>query len=254
MKGFATMLAFFTRIPVRLADDWDASLYQKGIRTFFLIGVILGVPVGAVTLLRPWAGPFVCAFGALVVYLLLCGGLHVDGMADTMDAFAANRDREGTLAIMKDSHTGAFGVLAICVYTVGMTVLLAQTHPLAVWLFPLTGRTAALLNARLFACARPGGLGQRFIDGVKTSYVATAAGVFLAAAAAAFLLIPGMGGWPLFGGIAAAFAAAQLVIALVVKGMAKRLGGITGDVIGFAVETSQLVFLLGGCILSIIIL
>ncbi len=244
MKSFALMLAFFTRIPVRVPETIDSALYQKGIKYLFVIGIIIGLPVGAVMLLKDLIGAYVAAFTALVIYLFLSGGLHIDGMADTADGFAAHRDREGTLAIMKDSHIGAFGVLAICVYTIGMTVCLAQSGFVAAALFPLVGRTAALLCARVNRSATEG-MGRWFVDGVKTAHVVWAAAVFAAVAAVCVLCFGFL--WILLALFVAAFLAALLVTALTAGRMAKKLDGVTGDVIGFSVEFSQLVFLLFSC-------
>ncbi len=251
MKSFVLMLAFFTRIPVRAPETIDDALYKKGIKYLFVIGIIIGIPVGAVMLLRDVIGEYVTAFAALVIYLFLSGGLHVDGMADTVDGFAAHRDREGTLSIMKDSHIGTFGVLAICVYVVGMTACMAQAGAAAAALFPLVGRTAALLCARLHRSAT-NGLGRWFVDGVKTVHVVWATAAFVAIAAG-FCLRQGLQGWTLLMGFVAALLAALLVTALTVWRFSKKLGGITGDVIGFSVEFSQLVFLLFSCITVIIV-
>ena len=251
MKSFALMLAFFTRIPVRAPETIEDTLYKKGIKYLFVIGIIIGIPVGAVMLLQDVIGKYLAAFIALVIYLLLSGGLHIDGMSDTVDGFAAQRDREGTLSIMKDSHIGTFGVLAICVYVVGMTVCLAQADVAAAGLFPLAGRTAALLCARLKRSAT-NGLGRWFVDGVKTVHVAWSVAAFTAIAAV-LCLRRGIQGAPMFAGYVAALLGALLVTALIVNRFAKKLGGVTGDVIGFSVELSQLVFLLFSYIAVIII-
>lgn len=182
MKSFLTMLSFFTRIPLRIRFEVNSEVYQKGIKYLIIIALIIGAPVGAAFLLKEWLGPYVAAFISLTLYLLITGGLHVDGMADTMDAFGSNRDREKMLAIMKDSRIGTFGVLAICIYVAGMVLLMAQADAAAIVLFPLAGRTAALLCARMFGYARPEGLGKCFVDGAKTSYVLAAALVYIAIA------------------------------------------------------------------------
>ncbi len=244
------MLAFFTRIPVRAPETIDDTIYKKGIKYLFVIGIIIGIPVGAVMLLQDVIGAYVAAFIALMIYLFLSGGLHIDGMADTVDGFAAHRDREGTLSVMKDSHSGTFGVLAICVYVVGMTVCMAQAG-IAAGLFPLAGRTAALLCARMNSSAT-NGLGRWFVDGVKIVHVAWAVAAFTAIAAA-LCLRHGIQGAPMLAGYVSALLAALLVTALIVNRFAKKLGGVTGDVIGFSVELSQLVFLLFSCIAVIIV-
>jgi adenosylcobinamide-GDP ribazoletransferase len=245
MKSFVMMLSFFTRIPVRAKNGIDEAAYKKGIKYLPLIALILGAAAGAVSLLRMWIDPYLAAFLTLLVYLLLTGGLHLDGLADTMDAFGANRDRERTLAILKDSHIGTFGVVGVCVCIVGMTIALAGADAGAAWLFPLAGRTAAMLCARCFACARPGGLGQWFIDGVKWTHIIVSTAVYAAAAAVICFdfsrtALAGLH----FAVLMGSFAVALGVVALIVKRFSRQIGGVTGDIIGFSVEASQLFYLL----------
>jgi len=205
---------------------------------------MIGAATGAASLLGMWLGPYLAAFLTLLVYLLLTGGLHADGLADTMDAFGARRDREQTLAILKDSHIGTFGTLALVMMAAGDIVALAGADR-AAWLFPLAGRAAALLVARCFACARPGGLGQWFVDGVKTFHIIYALTLFMAAAAAASVDYVRM----VFDAVRFAVFMGALALAagltlLIVRRFAKRIGGVTGDIVGFSVEAAQLVFLI----------
>lgn len=249
MKSFVMMLSFFTRIPVRTTDSIDETAYRKGIKWLPVIGLILGAATGAVSLLRVIAGPYLAAFLTVLAYLLLTGGLHLDGLADTADAFGARRDKEKTLAILKDSHIGAFGALALIVLVVGDTVGLAGAGR-AAWLFPLAGRAAALLVSRAFACARPGGLGQWFIDGVKWTHVVFAALLYGAAAFAASVDYAQMVWMPAaFAALLGAFALAAGTTLLVVSRFSRRIGGITGDIVGFSVEASQLIYLLAAAVL-----
>ena len=253
MKSFVMMLSFFTRIPMRATDSIDESAYRKGIKWLPVIGLLLGVATGAVSLLHVFAGPYLAAFLAVLAYLLLTGGLHADGLADTMDAFGARRDKEKTRAILKGSHIGTFGALALIVLVVGDTVGLAGAG-MEAWLFPLAGRAAALLVARAFPCARPGGLGQWFIDGVKWPHVIFAVLLYAAGAFAASIdygrsvWVPGT-----FGAMLGAFVLAAGVTLLIVSRFARRIGGITGDIVGFSMETSQFIYLLAAALLHVVI-
>ncbi len=249
MKSFVMMLSFFTRIPVKATDSIDENAYRKGIKWLPVIGLLLGIAAGAVSLLYAVVGPYLAAFLAVLAYLLLTGGLHADGLSDTVDAFGAQRDREKTLAILKDSHIGAFGALALIVLVVGDTVALGSAGREA-WLFPLAGRAAALLVARVFPCARPGGLGQWFIDGVKWGHVIFAVLLYAAAAIAASTDYGRMAWMPgTFAAMLGAFALAAGVTLLIVSRFSRRIGGITGDIVGFSVEASQLIFLLTAAVL-----
>ena len=245
MKSFLLMLSFFTRIPVKAAFDEDGTIYEKGIKYIFIIALIIGVPVGFVLMLSQWIGSWTAAFLAFLVYLMMTGGLHVDGLADTMDAFGSNRDRPKMLAILKDSRIGTFGVLGIVVYAIGMVVLLAQADIAAAFLFPLAGRTAALLIARIFRYAREDGMGRRFVDGVKTVHVIIAMAVYVAAVGlvcTAFLTAPFDTAYAAV--LCVPYVLALAAVTLTAAGMSRKLGGITGDNIGFGIEACSLIYLL----------
>jgi len=246
MKSFLAMLSFFTALPLRLRFEIGGDVFRRGLKYLPLVALLIGIPVGAVMLLEIWLGRYVAALLALTAYLLITGGLHVDGLADTLDALGSRRDRETMLRIMKDSRVGTFGVLGVCVYVAGMLLLLAQAGPWWAALFPLAGRTAALLCARLFACARPGGMGSGFVDAARAGHAALTALTFMALVAACALagwLPAARAAW-----LAGALVLAAGIAALAVRGVAAKLGGVTGDVIGFGIETAQLAFLLAGCL------
>lgn len=126
MKSFMAMLGFFTRIPVHINFEAGEDIFIKGIKHLFLIALIIGVPVGLVFMTGRWTGQYIAAFLSLMLYLFLSGGLHIDGLADTVDAFGSNADKQRMLEIMKDSRIGTFGVLSICVYVAGMVIFMAQ--------------------------------------------------------------------------------------------------------------------------------
>jgi adenosylcobinamide-GDP ribazoletransferase len=250
MKGFVTVLSFFTRIPFKPRFTIDGEAFARGIKFLPLVALILGVPAGALFALQVFIGPYIAALLSLSAYLLLTGGLHADGFADTMDALGSRRDREGMLAIMKDSRIGAFGALGIGVYVAGMLVCIAHADWMLVGLFPLAGRTAALLCGRAFPYARENGTGKGFVGSVKTGHIAMSAAVYIALSAllsfdfpaAAFyirralaLLVP--------------FILSLAAAALGTRGISRKLGGVTGDVIGFNIEFAQLLHLFCGCVL-----
>jgi adenosylcobinamide-GDP ribazoletransferase len=250
MKGFMVMLSFFTRIPFKPEFEIDGKLFLRGIKTLPLVALIIGAPVGGLLALQVWIGPYIAALLSLAAYLLLSGGLHVDGYADTLDALASRRDRETMLAIMKDSHIGSFGALGISVYIAGMLVCIANADWAFAGLFALAGRTAALLNARIFPYARQSGTGRGFVESVKTGHVVLSAAVYVILAALLSVdFTAGALSVKRLLILAIPFAVSLGASAAVTGGIARRLGGVTGDVIGFGIELSQLVYLLGGCLL-----
>ena len=250
MKSFAVMLSFFTRIPLKLRFEIDGTVFARGIKFLPVIALIIGVPIGALFALNVWIGPYIAALLSLGAYLLISGGLHVDGLADTMDALGSRRDRETMLAIMKDSHIGSFGVLGISGYIAGMLVCIANADWAFAGLFALTGRTAALLNARIFPYARESGTGHGFVENVKTVHVVISVILYALIAALLscnFALGAFSAGRMLV--LCIPFLVSLAVSAAITRGISRKLGGITGDVIGFGVELSQLLYLLCGCLL-----
>jgi adenosylcobinamide-GDP ribazoletransferase len=183
-------------------------------------------------------GPLLAAVLAVAALAGLTGGLHLDGLADFADGLGSRRPAEGALAIMKQSDIGPFGVLAL------VLVLLVQVAALA--RADVAGRgavavVAAAVTARLtltVACrrgvpaARGSGLGALVAGSVRPAAAALLAAAGVAAAAA-------------FGWIFAIAVLAGLVSSLLVTALAvRRLGGITGDVLGAAAELAAAVCLL----------
>jgi adenosylcobinamide-GDP ribazoletransferase len=229
-------LQFLTRLPVGGGTIPGADL-GRSCAWFPLAGAVLGLAVGGAAHLAAGRVPPVLA-GVLAAAALawLSGGLHLDGLADLFDGLSGgNGDRAKTLAIMRDPRVGAHGAAALAL------VLLAKSAALAelvarddLWLVvaaPAVARFAAVPLVVGFSYARPEGLGKAFHGTAGAREVAVAA--VLAAAA----LAPGL---PRSVAPAACALAAAYAVALVAR---RRLGGLTGDVYGAAIELAELTFL-----------
>jgi adenosylcobinamide-GDP ribazoletransferase len=172
----------------------------------------------------------------VTVWKLLTGGLHLDGVADCLDGLTG-RDPVQRLAIMRDSRIGAFGALGLIVLMLLEVAAVAELSPGSRWrtllVVPVVGRAMPALLARLFARARPEGQGAIFAASVPR----TAAPLALALAALAGLAALGPAGL-------VAVAVAGLAALALARFMAGRLGGITGDVHGAAIEVAELAVLL----------
>lgn len=236
LARLALAFRFLTRLPVPGPPVAPGDL--GGALAFFpLPGAVLGLLLlGAAELLEGRLAPGVTA--ALLVALLawLTGGLHLDGAADTADGLSGGRgDRGRTLEIMRDSRIGAHGAATVAALLVAKTAavaeLLGRGEAWALLAAPALARFAAVPLVVLFPYARPEGLGRSFHDGGGARELAVAAALALA------ILAPlGPGAAP----PAAAALAAALVLALLVR---RRLGGLTGDVYGAAIELAELAFL-----------
>ena len=235
MRAFFAALTFLT--PVRAPQAWTGG--ERGLRgaaPFFpIIGVLIGGVAAAVSF---WVDHILPALPATVIVVLwLVGssaGLHMDWLADTADGLLSSRPRERVLEIMRDSHIGTMGVLAIAGVLLLKIALLAYMRGPERWhlvlLAPIAGRCALLLVMALFPYARKeGGLGTIFaVGGRKAALLAVWAVVVLFAA-----------GWLCASYRGLAMAGASLAGSLLLGWyVQRRIGGYTGDTLG---ATSELI-------------
>jgi adenosylcobinamide-GDP ribazoletransferase len=216
-------LGFLTRAPVPSAGLIRAA------PLFPVVGGALGALVGATALgLGHVVPPLVAAAVAVALELVVTGALHVDGLADSADGLAG-RDRDHALAIMRDHAVGTYGACALILDLVAKTAALAHLDAIlpVVGAFALS-RAAALPLAAALPYARPGeGTGRLLAERLTVRSAAAAVLVAAAIAVAA--------------GIAHAIAALVVVTAAVYALARRRLGGVTGDVMGAAIELTATV-------------
>jgi len=235
--GLRLALTTFTVAPVR-AGRVDRATAGTAMAVAPLIGAALGAVLGTVLLAsvpRLLAGVLVVALAAL-----LTRGLHLDGLADTVDALGSYRSREAALDVMRRPDIGPFGVVALVV------TLLAQASALSAVPSPVVAVAVAMATGRLaavWACrrgvpaARPDGLGALVAGTVGAPTLA------LNTVAVALLAVVAVPGRPWQG--PAAVAAALAIALLVTYHAVRRFGGITGDVLGALVEIGTTVALFG---------
>jgi adenosylcobinamide-GDP ribazoletransferase len=160
-------------------------------------------------------------------------GLHLDGLADTADGLGASYDRAKALDVMRRGDSGPTGVATLVFVLLVQVGALSQAgHPVtAVVVSVLVGRcTLSMACARGVPSARPEGLGATVAGSVpRTVAIGTAVAAALTSA-----LLPGMAWWrgPL--AVVLAYATAGTVLARCTR----RLGGVTGDVLGAGVEVA----------------
>lgn len=238
-RDFARATIFLTRIPLDVAADNAARPLGAAARGFPLVGLVVGI-AGAVTLLVANAlglPQFASALLAVTATVAVTGGLHEDGLADTADGMMAAKDREGTLAIMRDSRIGAFGALALIV-VIGLKVSALEALEPAAAAAALVaaevgGRAVLPMILRAMEPARVDGLG--FDAGRPAREELLLANIL---AALVILLMVG-----LVTGIVAIVAGAAVGM-LVARGIAARIGGHTGDVLGAVQQLTATTILL----------
>lgn len=242
--GVLLALGTFTVVPVPYVrvDRVTAGL-AMGLAP--AIGAALGAASGLVLLGLQLAGapPLVAGAAAVAAGALLTRGLHLDGLADTADALGSYRPAATALEIMKKPDIGPFGVIALVLVLLVQAAAAASLadRPWPAVLAALVTAAAAGRLAAAWACrrgvpaARPEGLGALVAGTVGPwALVAGTAGVGAVALAA----VPGR---PWQGPLAVGVALAGAL--LLVRHAVRRLGGITGDVLGAAVEITSAVVL-----------
>lgn len=239
MNSLRLAISFLTIIPVygnRKAGEKDMadSLYFYPL-TGILIGLLLAAAAYLAEILSlGWAGDAII----IVVWIIITGALHLDGLMDSADGLFSGRDRERKLEIMRDSRVGAMGVISL----VGLMLLkfsflttLTYIDKLGVLLIsPAVGRWAMVYAASYFPYARSGpGLGKSFGNLNGSGRIITASLTILAAT---FLLMK----WE---GVFILFLTAAIVL-LIARWMAGSLGGLTGDTYGALCEVAETLFIL----------
>ncbi len=235
MKPLLAAWRFLTIVPVPGNSGTAEDDLARSVFWFPVVGLLLGaVAAGLAYGLGLVVPPLVVAAITVVVLLSFSGGLHMDGLADTADGFFSSRPRERMLEIMKDSHIGAMGVMAIvCVLLLKFAALAslpaAKFWPAAL-LMPLAGRSALVMHMGLLPYARPSGLGAIFYR-QNPRWAAFWAGGVLAAVAWGLLGCCGLSIW-------VACLATVLVLSAYVY---RKIGGATGDTLGAICEVIEIV-------------
>ncbi len=110
-------LVFFTRLPFWRIADIPKEYFKRLVEYWSLTGVLTGGIMALVLFLTSLIMPIeIAIIFAISSRLIVTGALHEDGLADFCDGFGGGTDRERTLAIMKDSHIGTYGVIGLIIY------------------------------------------------------------------------------------------------------------------------------------------
>ncbi len=237
--GLRLACTMLTVLPIRAARV-DRAVAAVAMSVAPAVGALLGLALGgALWLLREAHAPALVAAGVtLALAALLTRGMHLDGLADTVDALGSYRRGDEALAIMKKADIGPFGVAAIAVTMLIQAGALTSVPIGAVVVAWAAGRLAIPLACRRgVPAARPDGLGA-LVAGTVPVPVAVLGALLVAGAAAA--ATPGR---PWQGPLAVA--ASLAAVLLLVRHSVRRFGGITGDVLGAAVEVATTVALVG---------
>jgi adenosylcobinamide-GDP ribazoletransferase len=247
-RALACAMQFLTRLPVATKTIFDNKDYANSLAWYPLVGLILGALV------------WLCGFGlaelssasltptlVLVIWVLVTGALHLDGVADCADAWVGGfGDRDKTFQILKDPRSGPIAVvvlvLVLLVKLAALEVLIGSAHWSIIWLIPLLARSAIPYIFWRLDYASASGLGSALVEGlsvqrISVSLVFVAVMVVLILSAQLDILV-------LFIGVA------LLIYLWWRRASYQKLGGFNGDCAGALIELLELGLLLGLAIYS----
>jgi adenosylcobinamide-GDP ribazoletransferase len=251
MQSFLLALAFLTILPIPFRDLPPPAVVARSRWWYPVVGLFVGAVLGGWTALTiRFSSPALGAFLVLAVWLVFTGALHIDGFCDLCDGLFGGSTPEERLRILKDPHLGTFGLVGGLLLVLGKWVVLyeflAQAPARAPWLVGAAAAVARCLVLSMAAGARyprPEGTGKVLIEATRWPEALFAAGV---AAGVAWLALNPFGTSDWGGALLplAPFVAAWLAIVCLRVLCQRRLGGVTGDCLGAAIESGELVFLL----------
>lgn len=236
MNGVRLAISWLTVLPVRGPDAVDRPAAGRAILLAPLVGALLGAGAAALLGALSRAGASTALAGLLVVgaLALITRGMHLDGLADTLDGLGSYGPPERAREIMKSGGAGPFGVAGL-VFTIGVqafsfAALADSGRWLAVALAVAAGRIAVIFACRGIPAAPGTGFGILVAD---TQSALAGAAWSAIAIGLAVLAVPDcawLGPLAVVLGLAAS--------AILVRHCARRFGGLSGDVLGAAVETT----------------
>ena len=246
-KAFFLALALLTRLPIPQLEEIEAHDSGRSALFYPAVGLLIGLILYIPLLLFPQASPLLLAAIITVIWAIITGGLHLDGLADSADGWlGGGSDKDKTLKIMKDPVVGAAGAIAIvCILLLKFAVLSAifqqafyhdgNSAGTIIILAPFIGRSMILLLMLISKNANPNSMANDVVSNLPRNHIAWLIGV-------CFLIV-------------AFFSLVGLIFALISfwlvrRLMHKRLDGYTGDTLGATVEITEVVFLIGYVLLA----
>lgn len=237
IKSFVLAFQFLTRLPLKFSLSLDDSSYARAQCFYPFVGALVGVLSALVYYLFSLAGLLILPAAACVIFgYAITGAFHLDGIADFSDAFFANKDSGKTLEILKDTRMGVYGVLSIVICFALKTILLTE-HFSGNILFliicaPVCSKIAVAVCS-FGKYAREEGVSKNMLEYNRAVYP-----IISLTLAVIFAFV-------LFGlhGIISSLIIALFGLLLLIWSN-KKIGGVTGDVMGAASEAGEILFYL----------
>lgn len=240
IQDVALAVQFMTRVPIR-SQRLDPARLSRAAAWFPAVGLLVGGVAALVYMLVvPHLARTLAALIAVLVMVIITGGLHEDALADSADAFGGGWTREDKLRIMKDSRIGSFGAVALILSLASRVLLLATMPAGAVVAYLISAQVLARytplpLSALLKPAREQEGQGRRLAGTMSWFTVALGATIAIVLTA---LILRASAWQPIL--------AVAMVTGVSALYYARRLGGITGDCMGATIQLSEIAVYLCG--------
>jgi len=227
LKGFALSFSMLTSLPFFKIHDFDKGINGYAVMFYPLVGFFLGLILWLThSFLVGFLEPMHLGIVIFALLVMLTGGLHLDGLSDTIDGLFVSKEK--ALEVMKDSHTGGMGMI----FSVVFLILKASTfaHFEAFYLLPLVlmfSRFNASFAICKFSYINKNGIGAL----AKQEF--TKEQLFIA-----FLYVSILSLFSFW-----LFVLSMLVLFVIKTFFVKRYGGFSGDIYGFSIEITELILL-----------
>ena len=237
LESIVVAFSMYSKIPMPHIE-WNKENMKNVLCFFPWVGAVAG---GLVWL---WFrvsdqlgfGVMLRASVAVLIPVLVTGGIHLDGLLDTADALSSWQTRERRLEILKDSHAGAFAIIVCCGYFLAAFGIWTEAGAEDIGILAVGFILSRALNGCgicTFPCAKNSGLAATFAQAADRKRCQIVLVIEILLCIAGMLLID-----PLRGTTAAV---AAVVVCLCCRRMAiKTFGGITGDIQGFFLQICEL--------------
>lgn len=234
-SGFLVLLSFFTQIPIGKKIEYNEDNLKKALSLYSLMGAVIGIILFIIAYISNLVfADYVKGIVLTIGYLIVTGGIHLDGSADTADGLFSGRTGNRIFEIMSDSHIGAFGVLCLIIIVLSQSILFSNIDTFTIFLMPIVGRTSVIISSfdKKYA-KKTKGMGTVFIEGITTEVFL----INLLILAICCIILPNRL-------VVLISSFITLFIAYLISNwIENKIGGMTGDTCGFITEISQLIFM-----------
>ena len=247
LRSLAIAISMYSKIPVPTVD-WNEKNMKYAMCFFPVVGAVAGglqLLIGYLLLKYTSCGNLFFAIAMVLIPVIVSGGIHLDGFADTVDALSSYGDREKKLEILKDPNTGAFAVIGLCVYFLADTALWSEVTVEFLPVIACTymfSRSLSGISVVSFRAAKNSGLLRTFQDGAQKKRVRVVLIVWACVCGGIMLYLS----WKT---AAIVIIAALLVFLYYYRMSRKQFGGTTGDLAGYFLQVCELA-MLAGAVLS----